>query len=133
MIEPFINFSGRAAEAIDFYETAFGGTDKQVMKMGDMPANPDVPLPEGMKDWVGFAKLTICGSRVNFSDTQENVSANGMISLTIRFNEPDEVLAIYEKLRDGGVVRMEAEPQFFAKMYAWVEDKFGVNWQLICE
>ena len=133
MIEPFINFMGRANEAVEFYETVFECGEKEILRYSDMPANPDFPVSDEMKNWVGFGKMTICGSRVNFSDTQPDAGQDGMISLILRFESPEKLLDIYGKLLEGGTALMEAEPQFFAKMYGWVKDRFGVDWQLICE
>jgi PhnB protein len=52
----------------------------------------------------------------------------------VRLDTPEEVRRVYDELTvDGGQVLMEIEPTFYAKMYAWVQDKFGVGWQLICD
>jgi predicted 3-demethylubiquinone-9 3-methyltransferase (glyoxalase superfamily) len=37
----------------------------------------------------------------------------------------------WARLADGGVVRMELGEYSFSKRYGWVEDRYGVNWQLI--
>lgn len=133
MIEPYISFTGKAGEAMDFYEQVFGGTNKSVFKFGDMPPNPDRPIPENMKNWVGHGELTICGTTVNFGDMQQETASGDMLSLMLRFKTPEEVSEIYNKLIGGGQVLMEPAPQFYAKLHAWVRDKYGVGWQLICE
>ncbi len=38
---------------------------------------------------------------------------------------------IYNKLMDGGKALMALDKYPFSERYAWVEDKFGVSWQLI--
>lgn len=37
----------------------------------------------------------------------------------------------WEKLSEGGKVLMELDKYFFSEYYGWVEDRFGVSWQLI--
>jgi PhnB protein len=137
MLQPFITFQGQAKEAIDFYEKVFGGTEKEVMLYGEMPQGPELPpVDEKMKDKVLYGKLTVCGTNMMFSDTSpdshapETFARSCMISLAANFESEEALRAAYEKLKDGGFVLMEIGPQFFAQMYTWVADKFGVTWQL---
>lgn len=37
----------------------------------------------------------------------------------------------WEKLADGGIVRMPLQEYPFSPWYGWIEDKYGVSWQLI--
>lgn len=39
--------------------------------------------------------------------------------------------ALWEALADGGVVRMRLDAYPFSPRYGWVEDRYGVNWELI--
>ncbi len=131
MITPFLNFAGRASEAIDFYEKVFNGQDKRVMRYSDAP-NPSFPFPDAMKNYVLHAEMTISGTRVNFSDTQQNVVPGGMITLAVDLPTQDEVRSVYTQLSEGGEILMELAPQFFSPLYGWVLDKFGIGWQIIC-
>lgn len=133
MVEPYINLKGQASDAVEFYERVFGGENKRVMRFSDMPANPDFPVPDHMKDWIGHAEMTIRGTVFNFSDTQPDTVTNGIISLMVRFDTVEEITETYNKLLEGGQALMELTPQFYAKSFGWVRDKFGVDWQLICE
>jgi len=133
MIEPYLNLKGRSNEAIDFYEAVFDGTDKKIMRLSEMSANPDFPIPENMKDWVAYAEITLRGTVFHFSDTQPDTVTNGIISLMTRFDTIESLMETYGKLLDGGAALMEPAPQSYAKMFTWVRDKFGIDWQLICE
>jgi PhnB protein len=137
MLQPFITFQGQAKEAMDFYEQVFGGTGKEVMLYGEMPSNPEAPpMDEKMKDMVLYGKLTVRETNMMFSDTNpdfhapETFARSSMVSLAADFESEDALRTVYEKLKDGGFVMMELGEQFFAKMYAWVADKYGVTWQL---
>lgn len=39
--------------------------------------------------------------------------------------------AIWEQLAEGGKVLMPLQTYDFSKLYGWIQDKFGVSWQLI--
>ena len=133
MIEPYIYLNGNCAEAIDFYEQVFDGQDKRVMFFKDMPQNPDYPVPEELKELVMHAEMLINGTKVNFSDIQNKVVAGNMISLAVRFTNPDLVVETFLQLKQGGEVLKALGKQFFSPMYGWVKDKYGISWQLICE
>lgn len=132
MISPAIHFQGNCRLAIEFYEQAFNATDKFIDYYRSAPVNPGFDITEDMKDLVMHAGLTICGTLVNFSDTQDKTFAGNMICLNVFFRAPEEVSRAYEKLKEGGKVIVELGPQFFSPMYGSLEDRFGVKWQLIC-
>lgn len=132
MITPYLNISGKANEALEFYEGVFKGRDKRIMRYGDAPQNPEFPVGEEQKNLVMYAEMTVCGTKLSFSDTQENVNKDGMVSLAVDFATEDEVRDAYEKLKDGGEVLMELAPQFYSPLFGWVVDKFGISWQIIC-
>lgn len=78
MVTPFLNFSGRCGEALDYYEKVFNAQYKRVMQYKDAPPNPAFPVPEGMENYVLHAEMVICGTKVNFSDTQQGTVQGDM-------------------------------------------------------
>lgn len=102
------------------------------MRYGEAPPNPAFPIREEDKNLVLHAEMTISGTKLNFSDTQDTVSEGSMISLAVDFKTEGEVREAFEQLMQGGEVLMELAPQFFSPLYGWVIDKFGVSWQIIC-
>ena len=133
MIEPYINFEGKAQQAIDLYEAIFQGTNKELTKVSDMPQNPEYPFPEEMMDLIAHGQLDIKGTTLHFSDMQPDVHDNGKISLYVKTDSPEQLMEIYNKLLEGGEIRMEPMEQSYAKLFAWVKDQFGIDWQLACE
>jgi len=97
-----------------------------------MPHNPEFPVAEAMRELILHGEITIAGTRLNFSDSDEEVIPGNQISLAIRFDTLEEVTDSYNKLKDGGEILMELGPQFFGRRYGWVKDKYGVSWQLMC-
>jgi predicted 3-demethylubiquinone-9 3-methyltransferase (glyoxalase superfamily) len=56
---------------------------------------------------------------------------NPSISFHIKCQTKGEVDAIWEKLSPGGQVLMELGTYPFSERYGWVQDKFGLSWQVI--
>jgi len=56
---------------------------------------------------------------------------NPSISFHARCRTVAEVDQIWEKLSAGGTVMMELGEYPFSKRYGWIQDKFGVSWQVI--
>ena len=134
MIEPYIMFNGQASGAIDFYDKVFGGKNKRVMRWGDAPASPEYPADAMKKDWILHGEINLCGTNFSIADCDQAFPPSHLVSLMARLDTPEEVQRVYNEFQaDGGQVLMEIAPQFYAKMYAWVQDKFGVSWQLICD
>ena len=132
MIEPYINIGGRAEEAIDFYDSVFHCKSKQIFHLGDMPENPEQPLPDDMRNLVGDSEIEIYGSIVHVSDMMGDfMTQDGHISLMIQFESPEALTTVYDALAKEGQVLMPLAEESFAKLYAWVKDKFGVGWQLM--
>jgi len=132
MIEPYININGKADEAIAFYDSIFQCKSKKIFRLSDMPEIPGQTLPEEMKNLIGDSEIEICGSIVHISDMMGDfMTQDGHISLMIQFKSPEELESVYEKLSEDGQILMALAPESFAKLYAWVKDKFGVGWQLM--
>lgn len=134
MVEPYLNLKGRAGEAMDFYEAVFGGQDKIATRFADLPEDPENPRPEAEKQMILYGMLNIRGTTMHFSDMQpDDLSDLSMISLMVKFDEEDEMAGVYHALLDGGKALMELADADFAKKFAWVKDKFGIDWQLMLE
>jgi PhnB protein len=131
MISPAIHFNGNCNEAINFYEQVFDATDKHIDYFHDAPSNPGFDVTEDMKQLVMHSSLTICGTPINFSDTQDKAIAGNMFCLNVYFQSAEEVCRAFDKLKEDGKIIVELGPQFFSAMYGSIEDKFGIKWQLI--
>ena len=53
------------------------------------------------------------------------------VSFFVHCGTPEEVDHLWKELSDGGKVLMELAAYPFSEKYGWVEDKFGLSWQLI--
>ena len=72
-LNPYLIFDGNTREAVHFYEKALGGKVMGIMTFGDMPADPNYPLTDDMKNRVMHAHLKVGEADLMFSDTYEGM------------------------------------------------------------
>lgn len=68
-LTPYLMMDGTAKEAIEFYEKALGANVLFMQTFGEMPENPEFPLPEAARNRVSHATIKIGESDMMFSDT----------------------------------------------------------------
>ncbi len=131
-VDIYLNFNGNCREAVEFYAEVFGTEKPNIMAFGDVPPNPEYPLPEEAKNLVMHARLNLNGSNVMFSDTFPDmpyVEGNN-ITLAIVEKNIDLLRTLFDRLKEGGTVDMELQETFWSKCYGQVTDKFGIKWQI---
>lgn len=110
-IYPCLWFDGKAKEAADFYCTVFN--DSKILE-----TNPIVTTFE------------TSGQKIMCLNGGPMYSINPSISFFVVCETETEVDAAWQKLLDGGSVLMPLDAYPWSQKYGWVQDKFGVNWQL---
>ena len=131
-LEMFITFDGNCREALEFYAKVFKTEIGNLMTYGDAPPDPSYPVPEADRERVIYAGLPVGGMVLMFSDVpsgSEFICGNNVCP-TIGSDDKDEIARLYDELKDGGEVYMELAPTFFSELFAMVEDKFGIIWQI---
>ncbi len=128
-VQPFLMFQkGAGSEALDFYRDVFPSvTVDAIERYGS-----GEPGPEGT---IKRASLTIAGQTVQISDSfvTHAFDFTPSFSLFVDCDEEAEVDMLASKLSDGGgTVLMPAGNYGFSKRFAWVNDRFGVSWQINC-
>ncbi len=130
-VDVYLNFNGNCREAVEYYEQVFGIEKTYFMTFGEMPPNPEYPLPEEAKNLVMHTRLNISGSNVMFSDVFPGMPfvAGNNISLSLVSQNIDEIKSAFNKLKEGGKVGMELQETFWSKCYGSLTDKLGIEWQ----
>ena len=125
-ITPFLMFQGQAEEAINFYMSIFN--DSEIIRLARYEAGE--PGKEGE---VSQAVFSINGQEFICTDTfvQHAFTFTPSISLFVECDSEEEINDAYTKLADGGELLMPLDSYPFSKKFGWVQDKFGVSWQLI--
>jgi PhnB protein len=131
-VNVYLTFNGNCREAAEYYAEVFGTEKPQIMTFGDAPPNPEYPLPEEAKHLVMHTRLSVSGSNLMFSDVFPDMPfvAGNNFSLAVVSNDMDELKTYFNKLKQGGTVRMELQETFWSKCYGSVTDKFGIEWQI---
>lgn len=55
---------------------------------------------------------------------------NPSISFYVTIENEEELRSVWSKLSDGGKERMALDQYHWSPLYGWIEDKYGVSWQL---
>ncbi len=131
-INPYINFAGNCREAIEFYSKVFNTAPRGTMTFGEMPPDPNRPLPEAAKNLILHSEMVIGGDAVMFSDVPPGMplTTGNNISLTLVSTNRDDIVNAFNGLKAGGRVTMDLQQTFWTPLYAMVTDKFGIPWQL---
>ncbi len=124
-LTPFLMFTGQAEEAMRFYVDLFPRSE--LRRIDRYEAGQ--PGAEGT---VRQAWCVVAGQELMCIDSPPMHAFNftPSISLFVALDSPDDVDRIAARLADGGAVLMPADRYPFADRYTWVNDRFGVSWQL---
>ncbi|MFL6089342.1 MAG: VOC family protein [Aeromicrobium sp.] len=132
---PCIWFDGDADDAVAFYLTVFAGSQERGRSV-----YPDEGLAEFQQSMAGKTltiDFTIGGVLLTALNAGHEFAPNPMISFILNFDPStdaaaaDRLDATWQRLADGGKVLMELDEYPFSKRYGWLQDKFGVAWQLM--
>lgn len=127
---PYINLTGNAEEALNFYKDVFGGA-VEIMRWKDMPPDPKMPVDEAWHEKVMHGSLTISEDLMVYAadslqDGEGTVGNN--VFIHVEFDSEDELRKAYEVLAVGGKVNMPVDQMFWGAIYGDLVDKFGVGW-----
>lgn len=131
MISPVIHFNGNCSEAIKLYEQAFSVSFKDIHYYKDAPENNSMAITEDMLNLVMHSTIEMCGTRFNMSDVSEDVITGDMVCFNVFVKSESEILRAYDELKKEGNIVQDIGPQFFARLYTVVIDKFGIRWQVM--
>ncbi len=78
------------------------------------------------------ARFELAGSEVLAMDSPgpHAFSFTPAMSLTVEMDSPGALDAAWERLRDGATVLMPLDAYDFSPRFGWLQDRFGVTWQL---
>ena len=126
---PYLFFNGNCEEAFLFYASVFG-TAPQFMRVKGSPM--EAHLPPEAADGIMHAHLAIGSGAINGSDnlSPEPGPAMAGCNVMVSFPDVDTARAHFDKLSDGGEVRMPFQPEFWSPGFGAFTDRFGIRWMI---
>lgn len=121
-ITPHLWFDTEAKEAAEFYVSVFGN-DSKVKNVNTLHNTPS-----GTVDIVSFE---LSGQEFMAISAGPLFKFNPSVSFSVTCKTKDEVDELWEKLSKNGMVLMELGAYPFSERYGWLQDKYGLSWQLI--
>jgi predicted 3-demethylubiquinone-9 3-methyltransferase (glyoxalase superfamily) len=124
-VTTFLMFQGQAEEAINFYTSLFD--DGEIIELNRF--GPDDPGTEGS---TMLARFSIGGQTFMAldSDPVHEFTFTPSMSLFVTCESEPEIDQLAAALQDGGTELMPLGSYGFSTKFAWVNDRFGVSWQL---
>ncbi len=129
-LSTFLMFSGKnlgkCREAVEFYTETFENSEIHNIEFYEEDE------PHGRPGDVKLAEFSLCG--VDFlaheNSMEHAFNFTPSISFYLDFNDEEALGAAAESLAEDGKVMMPLDNYGFSRKFAWVEDRFGVSWQL---
>ena len=125
-ISNLLMFTGQAEEAVNLYVSLLPQSRiVSIERYGDSEA--------GAKESVRYAIFELCGVRYRCIDSpvKHAFTFTPSISMFVEFDSQEQLQTVLGALSDRGKVLMPAGSYGFSRYFAWIEDRFGVSWQLI--
>lgn len=136
-VNTYLNFDGKAEEAMNFYKSVFGGEfeGNGIMRISDTPGWEEMNVTEEEKDRVMHISLPLTDNAgLMASDIipsmghKLTIGNNNYISLAPESKE--EADQLFNNLSKDGNVEMPMQDQFWGDYFGSFKDKYGVCWMI---
>ena len=126
VLNPYINFGDNARQALEFYQTVFGG-NLTLNTFGDMGA---ADTPDADKIMHGMLE-TETGYTLMAADTpthMESRTSGNNISMSLSGDDAADLRRYWDKLSAAGTVTIPLEKQMWGDEFGMCVDQFGIDW-----
>jgi predicted 3-demethylubiquinone-9 3-methyltransferase (glyoxalase superfamily) len=121
-IIPHLWYDKQAKEAAEFYVKIFGENSK-ITHISTIYDTPSGDCDIVSFNILGFSFMAISAGPI--------FKLNPAISFHVACKTPERVDELWAELSKGGKALMEIGEYPFSKRYGWIQDKYGLSWQLI--
>jgi predicted 3-demethylubiquinone-9 3-methyltransferase (glyoxalase superfamily) len=122
-IAPHLWYDKEAREAAALYTAAFADRRSRVRS-----ATTIHDTPSGSTDIV---TVELLGQEFTLLSAGPLFKFNPSVSFLVSCRSPEEVEALWGKLSQGGSALMELGSYPFSPKYGWLQDRYGLSWQLM--
>lgn len=133
-VDTYLNFSGNAREAFEFYRSVFGGEFESTFTYADFGGEA-AGFEASDSGRIAHISLRLTPSFVLMgSDVPGHgvagfrVGSNTYVNLNVE--SPEEGRRLFAALSEGGVVEHPLEKTSWAELYGSFADRFGVQWMI---
>jgi PhnB protein len=127
-LNPYINFNGNARQAMEFYESVFGGKlDTTTFNEGGMAKNQADP------EQIMHAMLVAeNGMTIMAADTPDGMEykPGTNVSISLSGDNETELSEYYNKLAEGGVIAQPLVKAPWGDIFGMLTDQFGIFWMV---
>jgi predicted 3-demethylubiquinone-9 3-methyltransferase (glyoxalase superfamily) len=124
-VQPFLMFEGKAEEAMNFYVSLLPGSRIiDIKRYG--------PGQQGAEGSVMKASFSVGDQTVLCIDSpvKHAFTFTPAFSLFVECESEEEIRRLYETFLEGGAALMGLDNYGFSRQFAWVNDRYGVSWQM---
>jgi PhnB protein len=130
-----LTFPGTAEKAFEFYSSVFGAEMQDLIRYDiDDVEMKRLNIPQKDKNKLAYVKLKVGEDILDADDTLE---MNGpapvsgtMMSIVIRTDNKEEATRVFNRLSEGGIVKIPVADQFWGAYFGTLRDRFGVDWSV---
>ena len=120
-ITPHLWFDNNAEEAANFYTSIFKNSKiKNVTTLHNTPSGT-----------VEIFTVELLGQEFTLISAGPLFKFNPSTSFLVTCSTKEEVDRLWKKLSEGGTALMELAEYPFSEKYGWVQDRYGVSWQVM--
>ena len=131
-ITPYLFFSGRCEEALEFYRKALGAEVEMLMRFDESPTPPPPGmLQAGFEKKIMHASFRVRGVPLMASDGCDDKSKFDGMRLALAVPTEADAHRAFDALADGGSVQMPLTKTFWSPCYGMVTDRFGLGWMVM--
>jgi predicted 3-demethylubiquinone-9 3-methyltransferase (glyoxalase superfamily) len=120
-ITPHLWYDNNAGEAARFYTSVFKNSKIKNMTM----------LHNTPSGTVEIFTVQLLGQEFTLISAGPLFKFNPSVSFLVTCSTKEEVDELWRKLSEGGTALMELGEYPFSEKYGWMQDKYGLSWQVI--
>jgi PhnB protein len=132
LVQPYLFFEGRCAEALEFYTKVLGARVDMKMLYSESPEPGPPGMPAGYEKKIMHAAFRVGETTLMGSDGMCSGQPGFKgFSLSVSAADEAEAKRVYSALSEGGQQQMPLTKTFFSPAFGMLVDKFGVSWMVL--